>query len=146
MACDGEIAQEEIDLIKSYRDKSHLFDGLDLENRIDEYLQRLKEESIEFFHSLINEITNQNLTTEEEQNIARVSVDMIEADKKVEYSEIAFFKKIRKVLKSSNEVLLEALPESKILPDKEIYVTSDISEDNPFEWKSDLKEIHISLE
>ena len=39
MACDGEIANEEINLVKSLAEKTTLFEGIDVENVLNSFIQ-----------------------------------------------------------------------------------------------------------
>ena len=74
------------------------------------------------------EIAECNLSEEEQLNVISLAINIIEADEKIEYSEIAFFKKIRLKLSISDDKILSQLP------GKEDYLLPDIIDDNPFEW------------
>ena len=41
MACDGEIANEEINLVKSLAEKTTLFEGIDVENVLNSFIQEI---------------------------------------------------------------------------------------------------------
>jgi hypothetical protein len=54
-----------------------------------------------------------------------------------EYSEISFFKKIRRVLSISDEKILEAMP------DKEEYILPDIEDDFDDDWNVTFDKIQV---
>ena len=69
----------------------------------------------------------------------KIAIATIEADEQIEYSEISFFKKIRKNLAISDETILEALP------DKEDYLLPDIADNDVFEWNIKLPNINVNM-
>lgn len=119
MACDGDIASEELALIKEYTSNSGLFLNLDIESKLNEYVTGINRQGILFLNSYLKEITSYPLTEVQELNIVRIAIQMIEADNKIEYSEISFFKKIRLKLFISDEAILAEMPnkEDYLLPD-----------------------------
>ena len=122
MACDGDIASEELALIKEYTSNSGLFSNLDIESKLNEYVIGINQQGILFLNSYLKEVTSAFLTEAQEMNIVRIAIQMIEADNKIEYSEISFFKKIRFKLSISDEVILTEMP------DKEDYLLPDINQ------------------
>lgn len=133
MACDGDIATEELDVIKGLSD----FQGIDLKPILDGYIRQLKEEGGKYLKNYLDEVRDSSLSEKEECELARIAIKTIEADQSVEYNEVAFFKKIRKRLKVSDERLLEVIPEDSIMPDREDYLMPDISDENDFSLWTD---------
>ena len=130
MACDGDIASEELELIKEYASNSDLFLNLDIENKLNEYVIKINQQGFSFLNSYFKDLTSFSLTEVQELNIVRIAIQMIEADNKIEYSEISFFKKIRLQLSISDEAILAEIPnkEDYLLPDiiqKEYEFVSD---------------------
>lgn len=130
MACDGDIASEELELIKEYAFNSDLFLNLDIENKLNEYVIKINQQGFSFLNSYFKDLTSFSLTEVQELNIVRIAIQMIEADNKIEYSEISFFKKIRLQLSISDEAILAEIPnkEDYLLPDiiqKEYEFVSD---------------------
>lgn len=130
MACDGSVAQEELDLVRHYTTTSSYFKEIDVQQKINEYVNAINSNGSRFLFCFLTEISNSNLNDEQEKEIVKMAVRMIQEDNKIEYSEIRFFKKIRAKLKLSDEVLLEILkgesifqkfpevqPEDFLLPD-----------------------------
>lgn len=107
MACDGEIAAEELGLVKQYANSSTLFEGLDIERKLNEFVAEINDQGQSFLAGYISEVANAKLSEEQELNLARIAIKMIEADNKIEYSEISFFKRIRSKLSVADEKLLD---------------------------------------
>ena len=119
MACDGDIALEELELIKNYVSNSDLFFNLDVESKLNEYIADINQHGTSFLNTYLSDISNSLLTEAQELNIIKIAIQMIEADNKIEYSEISFFKKIRLNLAISDAAILEEMP------DKEDYLLLD---------------------
>lgn len=132
MACDGDIAQEEINLIKDYVKTSSLFENLEIEKLLNEYVVSINAAGISFLNSYIKELNNENLSTEQELQIVKIAIAMIEADNEILYSEVKFFKRIRQCLSISDEDILA------VLPDKEDYLLPDITQQE-YEFVCDVK-------
>ena len=129
MACDGEIAPEEVEKIKELPQ----FKEMDLQQLLLEYLTQLKEEGYSFLRKYLDELKAANLTEDEECELTSIAVQTIEVDKSIEYNEIAFFKKIRKRLKASDKKLLTAIPENPAVIDQiypEDYLLPDITDED----------------
>jgi len=119
-ACDGEIAPEELSLVKKLCDKSDLFEGLNVEDKLNTYVVSINEHGIQFINEFLRVLGKATLTTQEQLEIVKIAIEMIEADNQVLYSEVKFFKKLRQCLKISDEEILAELP------DKEYYLLPDI--------------------
>lgn len=128
MACDGDIASEELEVIKGLSD----FEGININPILDDYKRQLMRDGSKYLKSYLDEVKRASLDEDEECELARIAIKTIEADLSVEYNEVAFFKKIRKRLKVSDERLLEVIPENSIMPDREDYLMPDISDENDF--------------
>lgn len=130
MACDGEIAPEEIQLVKKITEQSELFSNLDVEKELNAFIAQINEQGKAFLANYIEEVANASLTPQEELQLVKITIQTIEADENVEYSEVSFFKRIRAKLNiSDDEILAE-------LPDKDDYLMPDIidkSEDPNFD-------------
>ena len=73
-----------------------------LQEKLDDYVQALKSEGMGFLQRYLHEVRDANLTEAEDLQLSKVAIRMIETDNRVEYNEVAFFKKIRQRLKSSD--------------------------------------------
>lgn len=122
MACDGDIAPEEIQMIKAIAIQTPILEGLDMENILNTYVLAINQNGILFFRKYLNELSEEKLTSDEELQIVELSIKVIEADNNVEYSEVKFFKKIRARLSVSDEQILAKHPDKEdfLLPDIDV--------------------------
>lgn len=118
-ACDGEIASEEVSLVKRLTLYDSTFDGLDVENILNAYVEKINDQGSIFLKNYLSEVASSILTNEEQIKLIEFAIRMIEADNQVLYSEVKFFKKIRKLMSVSDESILGKLPNSEdyLLPD-----------------------------
>jgi len=124
MACDGEIADSEISLVKKLTLQSNSFGDVDVEQMLNSYVEAINQNGLLFISQYIQEIKDAEFTDEEALNLISLALKTIEADENIEYSEVRFFKKIRSQLKISDKKILN------ILPDKEDFLLPDIVEDD----------------
>ena len=125
MSCDGDIATEEVDIIKKMSKEKKLFGDIDIDKELDELVNEINLKGKGFLKQYLISLAEQTLTEEEELKVADVAVQTIRADNKIEYSEIKFFKVLRSNLKIvTDETLLE-----KIDGIDENYLAQDIRAD-----------------
>lgn len=125
MSCDGDIASEEIELIKQMATEKQLFGEIDIDKELDKLVKEINTKGKSFLKQYLVNLAEQSLTEEQELNVAYVAVQTIRSDNKIEYSEIKFFKVLRSNLKVvSDETLLE-----KIDGIDENYLAQDIRAD-----------------
>ena len=125
MSCDGEIATEEVNLIKQMAKEKHLFGDIDIDKELEELVEEINVKGKGFLKQYLVNLAEQTLTEEDELQVADVAVQTIRSDNKIEYSEIKFFKVIRSNLKIvSDDTLLE-----KIEGIDENYLAQDIRAD-----------------
>ena len=125
MSCDGDIATEEVDTIKQMAKEKHLFGDIDIDKELDELVKEINQKGKGFLQQYLFSLAEQNLSEEQELNVADVAVQTIRSDNKIEYSEIKFFKVLRSNLKLvSDETLLD-----KIDGIDENYLAQDIRAD-----------------
>lgn len=119
MACDGDIAKEEVELIKNIASKQNTFDGINVESTINEYIALINANGTVFLKKYLCELANQKLSDEEQFQIIDFAIQTILADNRIEYSEVKFFKKIRYRLSLTDEQILAVHPdiEDFLLPD-----------------------------
>lgn len=143
MACDGDIAPEEVEKIKELPQ----FKEMDLQQLLSGYLTQLKAEGNGFLKKYLDEVKSANLTEDEECELTSIAVQTIEVDKSIEYNEIAFFKKIRKRLNASDKKLLTAIPENPAVIDQispEDYLLPDITDEDDLSlWTDTFSNINI---
>lgn len=122
MACDGDIAQEEINMVKEFAKQTSIFEKMDVEKVLNMYVSAMNQNGALFLRRYLNELSAESLTSAEELQIIDLSIRMIEADNCIEYSEVKFFKKIRSKLSVSDEQILERYPDKEdfLLPDIDV--------------------------
>lgn len=130
MACDGDIAKEEIALVNDITFKQKAFRDMNVEATINDYVASINEKGALFLKQYLKELESRNLSTEEQMTIVDLAIQTIYADSKVDYSEVKFFKKIRCRLSLTDEQILAKHPdvEDFLLPD--INVIEDPEWDN----------------
>jgi len=128
MACDGDIAPEEVNLVKKLASETELFGQLDVESKINSYVAAINKDGRAFLKSYLNDVAEAELSVEEQMNIVDLAFKTIIADNVIEYAEVKFFKKIRARLSLSDEAILERHP------DKEDFLLPDINVVEDPEW------------
>lgn len=114
VACDGEIAKEEIAMIKDLSFGNDIFSELDTEQLINRWIAAINDDGAAFLKNFLNELSAESLSIDEQLRIIGFALQAIEADNCIEYSEIKFFKKIRARLPVSDEEILKLYPEKRI--------------------------------
>jgi hypothetical protein len=120
MACDGDIDQKEVELLRSLQREHKLFGEIDIDNHLELFLSQINENSNAFIRGYFHHLNELSLTEEMELKIIEVAISTIKADDKIEYSEIKFFKVIRSKLKIQTSKILE------VHADFEEYLEQDI--------------------
>jgi uncharacterized tellurite resistance protein B-like protein len=140
-ACDGEIAPEEIDLVKNLTEQQEIFNGINVEETLNKYVAEINSEGKQFLRSYLNELSDATLSESEQIKLIDLAIKMIEADNQILYSEVKFFKKIRNRLSVEDEAILAELPNC------EDYLLPDISaEDKDFEEVGNFQTISFAHE
>ena len=119
MACDGDIANEEVALVHDITSKQDAFDGKDVNAVINGYVASINANGALFLNQYLKELSSQELSNEEQKMIVDFALQTIFADNRIEYSEVKFFKKIRSRLSITDEDILANHPdvEDFLLPD-----------------------------
>lgn len=106
MACDGEIAKEEVSTLRKLSDEQQLFGKEDLNSVLPIIMDSLTKYGYEFVKSYLELLEKASFSDTQALQILDVATKTIYADNKVEYDEIKFFKSIRRNLKLSDEQIL----------------------------------------
>ena len=140
MACDGEIAKEEIEMVKRLGSEYEMFSCIEMESYLNKWIAAINENGTVFFNSYLNELSKMALSQSEQLFIVDLAFKTIEADERIEYSEIKFFKKIRNRLSITDEEIL------KLHPDKEDFLLPDVNVADEQLWNDNIQFTKISLE
>lgn len=137
MACDGEIADEEVALLNKLALTEQVFGDLDIQMSINNYIESINKLGMVFLEEYLVDVKNGSLDDTASLQLVKIAIDTIEADNQVEYSEVSFFKRIRKQLSIKDEVILEAMP------DKEDYLLPDVETEDIFDWSFSFQSIQL---
>ena len=151
MACDGEIAKEELELVRQYVFNSTFFDGLAIEDKLNEYVAEINNKGQGFLVGYISNVVDAHLDEKQELDLASIAIKMIEADNKIEYSEISFFKRIRSKLNVSDEKLLNIFKDETLFEkfpevEPEDFLLPDIMVNEDAEWNVEFENIKLAVE
>lgn len=130
MACDGEIAKEEIALVNNITSKQNIFKDMNIETIINGYIASINQKGLAFLKQYLKELDEQMLSVDEQLKVVDFAVKTIFADNKIEYSEVKFFKKIRNRLSLTDKQILD------IHPEIEDFLLPDINETKDIEWNN----------
>lgn len=130
MACDGDIATEEVQLLRELIANTDLFKELDVEVTLKKYIDSINQNGVSFLNQYLSEVAEDELSKEEQMQLVDLAFRTIEADKSIEYSEIKFFKKIRVRLSLTDKEILSKYP------DKEDFLLPDINVASDPEWNN----------
>lgn len=123
MACDGDIAPEEVELIKSLDKDYHLFGYIAIDEKLQTMLDEINELGKSFLKNYLKMVKESQPDEDESIKLLDVAVKTIKADNIIQYSEIKFFKVIKANLNISDETILE-----KVEGIDEMWVAQDIKD------------------
>lgn len=132
MACDGNIANEEIQLVKDLVSNTDIFNNIDVERTLNSYVKLINTNGQKFLSDYLNEVKSADLIKEEQILLINLALKVINSDNIIEYSEVKFFKKIRSRLSLNDEEILE------YFPDIEDFLEPDINVGQEPEWDNVL--------
>ncbi len=114
IACDGDIATEEVDMVRDLCAKDRIFHNLDSEKYLNSWITEINEQGGMFLQAYLKELNSADLNETEQLLIVSLAFKAIEADNRIEYAEVKFFKKIRSRLTISDEAILENIQTKRI--------------------------------
>lgn len=126
MAADGDIDQREIFIIGSIFEKLHTLNYEFYNSEINSMILQLNSKGRSFINDYFNELEISNLSVELQLKILNIAVQVINADEKIEYSEIKFIKNIRYRLNLSDEIILKNFPEFEQYLEQDINISNQL--------------------
>ena len=81
MACDGEIAKEEVEMIKSLSSKYEMFSNVGIESYLNNWIALINENGVSFLKGYLNELSEADLSSSEQIRVIDFAIMTIEADK-----------------------------------------------------------------
>lgn len=139
IACDGDIAAEEVDMVREMCAKDNLFHSIDSEKFLNLWIAEINEQGSMFLQSYLKELKSVDLSEKEQLFLVSLAIKAIEADNRIEYAEVKFFKKIRLRLTISDEAILTEHP------DKDAFLLPDISIAEIPQWDNNTHFSQISI-
>ena len=139
IACDGDIATEEVDMVRELCSKDNVFSSLDSEKYFNSWITEINEQGGTFLQSYLKEINSVELNEKEQLLLVSLAIKAIEIDNRIEYAEVKFFKKIRSRLTISDEAILAEHP------DKEDFLLPDINIEEIPQWDNNTHFSQISI-
>jgi uncharacterized tellurite resistance protein B-like protein len=131
MACDGEIAESEVTEMKEMLSNSPYFDGMDYDLELKNAFNDIKANGVKSIEGFFNQLNIIELSERQEIQLLEVLVRIVEADGKIDDSELYFMHKIKSTLKQlSDEKIIINFP-------RHIDILMDLSrfESHSFETK-----------
>lgn len=112
MACDGDIAESEIEEIKNIVTNEIYFMGYDFEVPLKSNIDNIKANGKSAINLYLNEIVEKNLNEQQEILLIEVLLRIIEADSVIQPSELKFLQMAKAKLKIKEETLIVKFPKS----------------------------------
>ena len=87
IACDGDIATEEVGMVRELCAKDKLFHDIDSEKCINSWIAEINEQGALFLQSYLKELKSVVLNETEQLLLVSLAIKAIEADNRIEYAE-----------------------------------------------------------
>jgi len=110
MACDGDIAESEIEEIKAIVANEIYFMGYDYEEPLKNNIQNIKTNGKTAINQYLQEIETNNLNEHQEILLIEVLLRIIEADNDVQTTELKFLQMAKAKLKLDDQTLIVKFP------------------------------------
>lgn len=121
MACDGEIAHEEVATIKSFAEEKKTYGNIDVETELQMLVEEINKKGKTFLKQYLLMVADSSLSVEQECAVLQIALDTIKSDNDIRYSEVKFFKVLRSNLKNitDKEILerVDGIDESYLAQD-----------------------------
>jgi uncharacterized tellurite resistance protein B-like protein len=127
MASDGNIDKREVELIKKMCELSPVFQDFNFNAEINILIGKINDEGSKFIQYYINLLNNSKLTEQEELTLIDFAIQTINADEQIEYSEIKFFKVIRRCLDISDDKILEKYSDIEVFLEEDINIENELN-------------------
>lgn len=127
MACDGNIAEEEISEIKNMVFNEIYFMGFDYEDLLKDEIEDIKVNGKVTINQYLQELNSIELNEHQEILLVEVILKIIEADNEIQTSELKFLQLVKSKLKIEEQTLIIKFPKQiDYLIDFNNYGLSDV--------------------
>ena len=110
MTCDGNIDPLEVSLIKRMSNEMGLFGNVDIDTELDYLVEIINNVGSGYLKDYFKVIKNANLSVEQEIQLVDIAYKTLNADQRLDYNEIRFFRIFRTLLNVTDEQLENSLP------------------------------------
>ncbi|MCV9387742.1 tellurite resistance TerB family protein [Reichenbachiella ulvae] len=110
MTCDGHIDKNEIALIRKLAAESELFGNINVDEELEFLIEVINRLGMGFLKDYFKVLKNAHLTQDQELTLVQVAMDTLNADARVDYNEIKFFRIFRTLLTISDDQIRERIP------------------------------------
>lgn len=110
MACDGDIAEKEIEEIKTIVDNEIYFMGYDFEEALNDNIEKIRGNGKSEINSYLQEIESNHLNEHQEILLIEVLLRIIESDDEVQENELKFLQMVKSKLKADEQTLIVKFP------------------------------------
>ncbi len=110
MACDGDIAEKEIEEIKTIVDNEIYFMGYDFEEALNDNIEKIRGNGKSEINSYLQEIESNHLNEHQEILLIEVLLRIIESDNEVQENELKFLQMVKSKLKADEQTLIVKFP------------------------------------
>lgn len=110
MACDGNIAEEEINEVKNIIANEIYFMGYDYEGPLQQNIEAIKVNGKSAVNKFLLEVATNDLSKHQELLLIEVLLKIIQADAKVEENELRFLHLVKSKLKTDQQTLIINFP------------------------------------
>lgn len=140
MACDGEIATEEVLTLKKLSKEQELYGNRDINADLNAIMDALSKYGFDFVKSYLDLIEKTTFSEQESIRILDVAARTIKADERIEYGEIKFFKAIRRRLNVTDDQII-----SKIDGVEDYWLEADIQDISFGELETNFNNIDYNI-
>ena len=132
MACDYDIDEREIRELKYIEKTTSYFKGIDLSDRLDRFLESIKDNSEDIIQEQLQKLNEYTLNPVQEMLILEISLRIVYADAKIDPHEVEFVQKIRSYLSLGDEIVKDRFGQIDFLfhSDEKISLTKKRSKDS----------------
>lgn len=106
MACDGDIADEEVEAIRNMAAETDIFKSLEVEDLINKKIRQLNKFGELVINRFLRITSKRDFTEMQKINLLKVAIDIIFSDNEVEYNEIRFFRHLKSNIGASDNQVL----------------------------------------
>lgn len=134
MACDGDIADSEIETIRNLANNEIFFMGLDYDDQLQKYVNEIKSTGKLAINNYLTELSSSLFNSRQESQLIEVILNVINADNKAEENELKFLHLVISKLKLDQETLIVQFPKNidQLMDFKNYGLHNEFSEDVTF--------------